>query len=350
MTVTVWTPYCTATINGDQIDPAIVRGARVESSFGDPVTKGYVKCTDTPGWSHGDEVTITLGNGYNNLTRFRGNVYEGDSLNTGPNFELVARGPMWRVSKYRNSNPKGLTLLDLTGGPATDEAIARAVLDVVGVDYSSGNIGGTGITRGETAAVAYTWKFGETALAYLQRLSKASLGYAAVESVGPDVGQIFRTRILSTPSGGSDLTFTQGVDIFEGAHQQDSSFEQYSAWGVTGFDYGDGEGPVGVSSPDPIPDGVEPYSFSSEMIEKALTADPGNGISAQQVIDYIANETNHPVRTLSGFSTPRDDLIGPGQVHTVNSAMLGGSRQYMVRGVTIEVDDQWFTQTLVYVG
>lgn len=350
MTVTVYTPYLTATLNGDQLDPATVIKARVESSIATPVTSGYVTCYPVPGWNEGDTLTITMGGGYNNVTRFSGTVHQGDYLNSGPTFELVARGPMEAVQKYRNSNKKGLTLLDLTGGPATDEAIARAVLDRVGVSYSSGNIGGTGITRGGIAAIAYTWKFNESALEYLQRLSKASLGYAVFETVGDNVGNIYRAQLSAVPAGDSSVTFTEGLDIFEGAHMQHSDFEQYTAWGVTGFDYGDGLGPVGFSDPDPIPAGVIPYGYSSEMIEKALTADPGNGISAQQVLAYVRSESNHKSVKLSGLVTPRDDLIGPGEVHTVNSDMLGGGRQLSVRGITINCDGDWFTQTIEYVG
>lgn len=350
MTASVWTPYLTATLGGNQIDPSTVLKARVESSFADPVTKGYVSMTSAPDWNLGDSLTITAGSGSNNVTRFRGTVHEGDYLNSGPTFELVARGPMEAVMKYRNSNPKGLTLNDLTGGPATDQVIAQAVLNRVGVTYSAGNIGGTGITRGAIAAVAYTWRFGETALEYLQRLSKASIGYAVVESVGPDTGQIFRVQLFATPGGGSELVFNEGQDIFEGGHTQRSDFEQYTAWGVTGFDYGDGNGPVGASFPDPIPNGVIPYSFSSEMIERGPDSAPGGGISAETVLGYVRGETDSPVVNLSGLVTPRDDLIGPGQIHTINSDMLGGSRQFSVRGVTIEVDSSWFLQTMTYVG
>jgi hypothetical protein len=168
-TSSIWTPHATATLNGTQIDTALVIGARVETSFSDPVSKGYVRMIGAPSWGQGDSVSINLGGGANNVNCFNGSVYEGDYLNAGPHFELVCRGPLYAAQKYRNNRAQGLTLNDLTGGPAKDEDIAKAVLDVVGIDYNSSHIGGTGIVRGSSAPDGYTWKKGETALDYLQR-------------------------------------------------------------------------------------------------------------------------------------------------------------------------------------
>lgn len=346
MTVTVYTPFVECTINGVQPAQPITK-ARVESSFSDPVTKGYVTFKDVPTWGHGDDLTISMGNGTNNVLRFTGALFQADHLNSGPTVELVARGPLYAVQKYRNPYPNGLTLLDLTGGPATDEAIARAVLDVVGVTYTSGNIDGTGITRGELAAVAYVWKHGETALDYLQRLSKASLGYRMIETIG---GDIYRVQIYNRPGSTPDFTFTEGVDIFEGAHTQRTTFGRYLAWSVTGFDYGDGLGPVSYSNP-ADPGSLEVYTFSSEMIEKSLQADPGSGVSAEEVEAYIEAESDHEIVKLGSLSTPRDDLFGPGQTHLINSALVGVTGEDLrLMGVTVEVEGDWFTQTMEYLG
>lgn len=349
MTVSIWTPYATATLNGVAVDTTLLSGARVESSLTDPVSKGYIKCYGDPGFSQGDTASITLGAGLNNVTRFPlGTALQGDWLNSGPTFEIVCRGPMYAVQKYRNNFPKGLTLTDLTGGPATDEQIARAVLDVVGVSYAPGNIGGTGIVRGVSAAVGYTWRKGESALEYLQRLSKASIGFKMVETIG---GDIFRTQVLGVPDGAPDYTFTEGVDIFEGAHTQVTTFDTYTAWQVTGFDYGDGLGPVTYAYPSSLSNGDIPYAFSSEMIESDTDSDPRGGISAQTVLGYIRGESDHAITKVSGLVTPRDDLFGPGQIHQIDSALLGLSgKKLWVLGVVAEADDRWFTQTLEYIG
>jgi hypothetical protein len=353
MTVQVFKPYLATTLNGVAIDTQLVRGARVEASFADPVSKGYIRCIGDPGgWSQGDPVTIAMGAGTNNTLRFvNGTILEGDWLNSGPSFELVCRGPLYAAQKFRNNRPKGRTLTDLTGGPATDEAIARAVLDIAGVSYSSGNIGGTGIVRGASAPDGYTWRQGESALEYLTRLSKASIGYKLVESVGGVPGQnVFRTQVLGTPDS-SDFTLTEGTDLFEGAHVQKETFDTYSAWEVTGFDYGDGLHAVYNRSPDPIPDGVSPYAFSSEMIERGPDSDSRSGISAETVLNYLRSESSGAITKISGIVTPRDDLIGPGQVCFLNAPdTLGVSGNFWVLSVVVEVDDQWFTQTLELVG
>lgn len=363
MTIVTYTPYCTATISGVAVDTMNLRGARVETSFADPVSKGYIKCLTDPGFSQGDDVTITLGNGVNNLTRFHGTVLQGDWLNTGPAFEIVCRGPLFGAQKYRNNRPKGILLQDLTGGPATDEAIARAVLSMCGVSYSSSNIGGTGIVRGALAPKAYTWKQGETGLDYLHRLTKASLGYKVVESP-EDNNNVYRVQVLSQPGGGAEFTLTQGIDIFEGGHTQKSTFETFSAWQVTGFDYGtsggsaldlilgptSASGPTSFSVPSPIPDGVISYAYASDMIERARNADTGGGISCETVLGYVQNETDHTIVKLSGLSTPRDDLFGPGQVHHITADWLGLDQNLTCIAVTTEVDENWFTQTMEYVG
>jgi hypothetical protein len=344
MTSSIWAPYATATLNGVQIDTALVIGARVETSFADPVSKGYVRCVSAPSWGQGDSVTIALGGGANNVTCFHGTVYEGDYLNSGPHFELICRGPLYAVQKYRNNRAQGLTLSDLTGGAATDENIAKAVLDIVGVDYNSSHIGGTGIIRGATAPDGYTWRKGETALDYLQRLTKASLGYKIVESTD---GSIYRTQVLGDPAGlPADFSFVEGVDIFEGAHTQRETFDTFNAWEVTGFDYGDGLGAVTFRSPDPIPDGTIPYAFSSEMIERDTEDDPRSGISCEAVLDYVRGDSDHELVKLSGLQTPRDELIGPGNVISINSPMLGTSQSLWCLSVTRESDADWFIQTL----
>ena len=347
LVTSIWTPYATATINGVQVDTQLLRGGRVETSLNDPVSKGYVKCLADPGgWNQGDEVTLTLGAGQNNVTCFRGTILEGDWLNSGPTFELVCRGPLLAAQRFRNNRPKGYTLWDLTGGPATDEAIAQAVLDIAGVT-NIGSIGGTGIRRGESAPDGYTWRKSESALDYLNRLSKASIGYKVFESTDTNV---FRSQVITGGQGSPDLSLTEGVDIFEGAHTQIETFDTYDAWEVTGFDYGDGLGAIYNRDPDPIPNGSSPYSYSSEMIERNTDGDSRGGISCETVKNYLKGETSSAIVKLSGILTPRDDLVGPGAVVHVNSPLLGVDQSFWVVSVTRETDPDWFLQTLELVG
>lgn len=342
MTVTIFSPQMSVEINGGS-RAGLIR-ARVESSFSSPTTRAVVTFLEDPGWGQGDDLDVFMGNGTTNGQRFHGSIYQGDYTNSGGGtVELVAYGPMLRVQKFRNPYPKGLSLMQLTGGPATDELIARAVLEVVGVPFNSGNIGGTGITRGALAAIGYTWKPGESALAYLDRLAKASLGYRMIESTD---GQIYRTQILGQ-AGDSEMSFTEGQDIFEGGHTSRSTLERYTAWNVQGFDYGNGLGPVSFSDPTD-PGAQEVFTHQSEMIERGSNSDPGGGITCEQVLDYVRSETDHEIVKLSGLSTPRDDIIGPGQTHSVNSGLLGVSQSLWVMGVSIECTQEWFTQTMEY--
>ena len=346
-TTTVFTPYVAASLNGVPISG--VRKARVISSFTDPVTKLYVTAYPAVSWNEGDTLTVTLGSGTNNILCGTGTVFEGDYLNTGATFELVARGPLIQAQRFRNNVTNGLTLGDLVGGPATDEVIARAVLDRAGVTFNIADIGGTGITRGVSAPDAYTWHQGETALAYLVRLSKASLGWRMIEAID---GTVKRIQVYGRPQATPQFSLNEGVDIFGGAHTQKDSFGRYTAVTVTGYDYQDGNGPVSFSTPDPIPDGVEPYIYPSTMIERARELDPGGGISAEMVaLNFVEPEVNRQLIRVSTLRTPRDDVFSPGQTHQINSSLLGLSNELLwLYGVVRECDGTWFTQTLDYTG
>src|SRR3954468_20080864 len=346
-TSTVFTPTVSATLNGTAL--VGVRKARVTSSFSDPVTKIYVSVYPAITWAEGDTITVTMGSGTHNALSGTGQVYEADYLNTGPSFELVAGGPLFKAQKYTNNVANGLTLDDLTSGPATDEDIAKAVLTVAGVTYTPANIGGTGILRGTLAPSAYTWKENETALDYLNRLTKASLGYRMVETVG---GAVTRVQVRGRPRSTASYTLTQGVDIFSGGHTQFDAFGRFTAVTVTGFDFGDGEGAVSFSYPTPVPAGIAPYVYSSDMIERAIGLDIGEGMSASNMaMNFVQPEVNRVATRVSGIKTPRDDVFEPGQTHLINASWLGLTNQYLwCMGVTRECDDKWFVQTMDYIG
>jgi hypothetical protein len=345
--MTAWTPSVTATLNGTPITG--VRKARVISSFTDPVTKIYVTVWTPPALNEGDTIAVTMGAGVNNVLSGTGTIYEGDWLNSGATFEFVARGPLFKAQRYRMNRSNGLTLSDLVGGPADDQTIARAVLTIAGVPFTSGDIGGTSIVRGELAPSAYTWRQGETALGYLNRLASASLGYRMVETIG---GTVERVQVVGTPAGSANFTLTQGVDIEAGAHTQKGTFDKFTAVTVKGFDFGDGNGAISFSDPDPTPDGVDPYIYSSDMIERALDADPGNGISCQNVAEnFVIPEVVRETIRVSGVTTPRDDVFIPGQTGQLDSALLGLSNERLwLYGVTRECDNRRFTHTLDFLG
>lgn len=347
VTSTIWTPYVAATLNGTPM-PGVRKG-RVISTFSDPVTKLYLSAYPAVDWSEGDTLAITMGNGYNNVLSGTGQVYEVDRLNSGPTFELVGRGPLFKAQRYRNNVSGGLMLTDLTGGPAPDEAIVKAVLDIVGVSYNPANIGGTGLTRGMLAPAAYTWKQGETALDYLMRIGKASLGWRLVETIG---GDVVRVQVFGRPSSAAQFSLEQGVDIASGGHVQFDAFGHYTAVSVTGYDYGTGAGAVGYSWPVPIPPGTDTYTYSSDMIERGYESDSGGGVSAANVaLSFVLPEVDRIAIRVSGIKTPRDDLFEPGQTHQINADWLGLDNELLwCMTVTRECDDKWFTQTTEYIG
>ncbi len=344
---TVFTPTVSATLNGSLITG--VTKARVVSSFNDPVSKIYVSVYPAITWAEGDTLAVTMGSGTNNVLSGTGTIYQADYLNAGPTQELVARGPLFKAQKYRNNQTNGLTLNDLTLGPATDEAIAQAVLTVAGVSYNPADIGGTGIRRGTLAPSAYTWRQGETALEYLNRLTKASLGYRMVETIGGDVKRI---QVFGRPSTVSDFNLSQGVDIFSGGHTQYDAFGRYTAVTVSGYDYGTGSGSLSWSYPDSTPAGIDPYLYSSEMIERTRDSDAGEGISAAQVgSEFILPQVDRVVTRVSGVKTPRDDVFEPGQTHLIDADWLGlDAQKLLCMSVTRECDAHWFVQTLEYIG
>jgi hypothetical protein len=346
-TTSIFTPYITATLNGSPI--AGVQRGRVVSTFTDPVTKIYLSYYPQIALVEGDVVAVTMGSGTHNVLSGTGVVYGAQAANKGGVFELEARGPLFKAQRYTNNQTNGITLAELSGGPATDEDIAMAVLDVAGVTYDPSDIGGTGIVRGELAPDAYTWREGETALGYLTRLSRASLGYRMIESIG---GDVLRVQVYGRPQTTAQYFLNQGVDIFQGGTSQRDSFGKYAAITVTGFDYGDANGAVKFSIPDPTPAGVEPFIYPSEMIERALDADPSSGISAETVAtDFVEPEVNRISIRVSGIKTPRDDLFGPGQTHQIDSSLLDlFNEKLWLYGVVRECDDRWFMQTLNYIG
>jgi hypothetical protein len=102
------------------------------------------------------------------------------------------------------------------------------------------------------------------------------------------------------------------------------------------------------------PDGyrVVATSFASPMIEKSLRSDPHvteDVQSCQNVADYLLGESNAVLDTLE-FSTPRDDLLGPGQtIHLTSErlALTDPDRHYWLQHLDVELDERGaFTQRL----
>lgn len=239
---------------------------------------------------------------------------------------LQCRGRMYMLDQFKlqgDINPAdgAVFLDDITGGPATDQTIVSTVIDTVGLSLNGGSIGGTGTVMGTVAPEEFGWKAGESALSYIQRIDSISLGYRTFESTG---GSIFRSQVSSVPSGTTDVSFTEGVDIVEGKNTR-SVTEAFNAVRVGGYAVGDFNDPrvwYETGSNDVVI-GTQVYSFSSPMIERRAESSPGQGISCEAMAGYWLGEVNREIIKLS-MTTPRNDNIGPGQIHRINNGQRLG--------------------------
>ena len=83
-------------------------------------------------------------------------------------------------------------------------------------------------------------------------------------------------------------------------------------------------------------------TFASPLIEKSEIADPGSVVACEAVASFLLGEYNAVVDTLE-FSTPRDDLLGPGQTVHLTSARLGltdPTRHYWVQHLEVVFDER----------
>jgi hypothetical protein len=234
---------------------------------------------------------------------------------------IVAAEPLYLAQQYSLPDElvDGLTLDDLTGGPATDEDIVSAALTYGGLGAYMGSIGGTGTVMGSVAREEYVWKQSETLLTYIGRIDAISLGYKTFWN-GSD---IVRQQISSRPSGSPDYTFTEGVDISDGNTTR-TIREAYNAVRVSGYAVGDYADPrvfyiaesndfQGGGNPDRV------FPYSNPMIERRADSSPGLGMSCESMCNYFLGELNREVVKVS-MRTPRDEQFLPAQVHLVQAA------------------------------
>lgn len=342
MTATVWTPTLSVEINGAAVGYAT--SARVGVTMADQMHRAYVNFRTAPVWAQGDELEIIAGGGYNHLSRFSGTITAGDYLNSDGSFQVTAYGPLYQLAKYFQPNPSGLTLAEFVGVSGTDQEITEAVLDTVGV-VDIGTILGTSIVRGALAPAAFHWRRGVNALSYLNSLDAASIGYRLVEE-GADISR----RLLSRrPALSASKTFTEGVNIMAGARTTKSDLQRFAAWSVTGYNFGGGDGPVSTVFPDP-PGAVAIRTFQSEMIERALDADPGTGLSAETVLDWLIDEEDHDMVKIGSLTTLRDESVTIGDTHQITAARLAVSARFVVVSKSIEISATRFSQTFDYEG
>ena len=324
------------------------------------------------------EVHLGCSPGHGLAVRFKGYVIPVDNTLFPIEGVLTCKGTLYRAQWVRNQDEGGKVMADPdTGTP--DEVQVRTVLTDCGVSLPvPANVAGTGKDLGSlysgnpTDTVTpgpWTWGQGETGLAYIEKVDEISVPdthdgrYRTFETLG---GEIFRIPMATAPTTTPDFTFTEGVDVLEAKITRDPAGAANKVT-VTGAPIPDTGVPGVVSAllftaatsdapylPPGLPTAPDGHayvgmSFASPLIEKQENADAGNVVSCEAVAQFLLAEYNCVIDTLE-FSTPRDDLLGPGQTIHVHSPRLGitdPDQHYWLQRLEITLDEQGaFTQRL----
>ena len=342
--------------------------------------------------SYWSEVEIRMGctPGAGAATRFKGYVIPVENRLYPIEGTLHCRGYLYRASWVKNQDVGGTRMAD----PAVGRSDQAQVIDILGkcaVPKTDANIGGTGKllglhsvdTRNPLAPNPFVWQEGQDGLSYIEALDQISVpdtatgAYRTFESLG---GDVFRILVVTAPDATADFSFTEGVDVLEARINRDPTGAANRVTVTGGPDPANANLAPGSATDInvsftwvcrhtttsgfapylpaglPIPAGetfpIVATSFSSPMIEKSLRSDPHvseDVMSCQSVADYLLGEYNCVIDSLE-VSTPRDDLLGPGQtihLHSPRLALTDPTRHYWLQHLDIELDERGaFTQRL----
>lgn len=326
------------------------------------------------------EIRLGTAPGHGVAVRFNGYVLPVDNTLFPIEGVLVCKGNLYRAQWVRNQAEGGTVLADPdTGTP--DEDQVQAVLTACGVSFTAGNIGGTGkalgsVYSGDPADVftpgPWAWAEGEPGLSAIERLDEISVPddasgrYRTFETLG---GAIFRIPLATAPDTTPDFSFTEGVDVLEAKITRDpagaanrvtvtgSPLPFDSVAGIVAAETFTAGSAFAPYLPPGLPDGPDGWpavtmSFASPLIEKSENADPGDVVSCEAVAQFLLAEYNCTLDVLE-FSTPRDDLLGPGQTIHLHSPRLGitdEGQHYWLQRLEITLDERGaFTQRLTCV-
>lgn len=354
-----------------------VLSAHVSLGFDLAVAEATVILAAEPSTSsYNDTVTIAMGAGSNNVNRFTGLLKQYDRGLYPRMVTLTCRGPLSRAAEYKPfgqpdaqayqiAGVAGLTLTELMGSTtATDQNVVFAALQRAGVtdgdgsDVNQGLIGGTGTDLGSLPPDATIWGVDTTALDFIHNIDSASLGYRVFESIG---GTIYRAQIRGWPGNNvQDFAFTESHDIFSGRSTR-TILELKNCARVDGYNYGVGAGIITFILPGSngiqgsSADNPQEVRFSTNLAGRINAADTGPGFSCEDIATYLLDEWNRELVRLT-LTTPRDDVIGPGQTHLITTDSnlpdrLGIAEKAWVQRVDIEVNEAGeFSQTIQYIG
>ena len=367
MTVIVRRPLHRVTIAGLELPNVI--SLRCVFGLDIRVSEAYIRLPSMPSWvREWEPVYIGMGPSPQQMYgRFAGYFVHSRRALYPAGVELVCYGPLILARQITNDAEHGTDLTD-GGTGATGQAMVEAVLDAVGLTTTelgrigSGRaIGSTGETLGTIAydedddgnpIGPFTWRHNEAGLSFIERLEEVELGYRTYEAAG---GFVVRSQIRTTPASTVAVTFTEGVDLFR-ADMDDEILEAKNYIKVWGYDAGDGPVYYPKSQANPlVKGGSSGYAIlpiSNEMIEKAGTADAGDGISCQEVAEWRLDDHNVKRRRIQ-FATHRGDQLSPGATYAVDSPTRLGitTERFWCQHLEIELSERnEFTQYLTVTG
>lgn len=381
MTVVVRAPLMSVKINGLADDRAVT--ATCSLGFDQRYAEATVTRTGggTTEIGYWDEVEILIWTtpGDGPATRFSGYVIPVANALYPIENVLHCKGRLYRAAFVRNTAPGGTDLCPPGSGGRSDEQMVTDVLIGCGVSSVPGAIGGTGKALGSLffdrqqvlTPGPFTWAEGQSGLDFIEALDEVSVPddasgrYRTFETVD---GTIYRIKLATAPAADPDFSFTEGVDVFDARITRDptSAANRVTVTGAplpVKTSVGGTDAPVLSSAARwTVTSDFAPYlppgvplvaaTLSSPMIEKSTRDDPDfpeDVISCQQVAEFLLTEVNTVVDTLE-FSTPRADVLGPGQTIHLHSPRLGitdPGQHYWLQHLDVVLDERGaFTQRL----
>jgi hypothetical protein len=337
----------------DQRLVALRFGATCSHGTDQRTATATIEVPEKPEWATvWSEVDIRMSAAGQAPLRFRGYVVGFDYTDWPRTVVIQCRGPLAKAEAHRQSSG-GVSFANSGLGTPDEEQVEAVLLDC-GITAMS--IHGTGEPIGSIATDQVIWEDGQSGLEYIHRLDEVSLGHRTYDAPG---GTVLRRQIFPRPTAGSVATFEEGVDIERGSSNR-TVLDVHNRVRVIGYDTG--TGPVMATSQQAstiLPPGTGDYStfeFSSPLIEREAPSDPGAGLAAQDVADWLLAE-RHQQRIKVSFTTPRDDQLFPGATITVRRdqssqlpGRLGDTRNYWVQNVSYTVDSSGFRMDIIALG
>jgi hypothetical protein len=341
-------PYLQVTVNGTPLTDVL--SADVRLGLNVRVAAATVEVTSLPaGIVPWDDIVITMGaSSATAAVRFTGYFVAAANRLYPKSTTLTCAGKLVLAERYENA-----TQIDMSnaGAGATDEVLISTVLyycNLAGVwtpadaPTAMTGIGGTSKTLGTVAKErAFSWYAGASGIAFIDLLDGICLGYRTYDTFD---GTIKRTQVTTIPASAESATFTEHVDILA-ATETTTILQASNRVVVSGFPGLYGNAPISYTAsggnPYLVIDDVQQYvtsNLGSATIEKQNTADAGDGLSCEEVANWLLDERNR-YREIIELTTPRDDVIEPGDTIAIAApTRLGLSRRFWVEGVTMRID------------